>query len=68
MKKTIIQALEEIIPHGESCQGCKKADPYITGDEGPILEGYSGPFYCHLMEETILDDDKQCGINDPRYF
>lgn len=64
--ETIIEALEKDIPWGERCEGCKKADPYITGNEGPILKGYQGPYFCHLMEEVIADGDKECGINDPR--
>ena len=63
--ETISQYLERIIPYGTRCEGCHKADPYITGNEGPILGGYSGPYFCHLMEEVIEDGVKQCGINDP---
>ena len=64
--ETIIEALEKIIPHGERCEGCPKADPHITGNEGPILSGYKGPYFCHLMEEVVQDGDKECCINDPR--
>jgi hypothetical protein len=64
--KTISEALEEIIPKGTRCEGCPKADPFITGSEGKILNGYQGPYFCHLMEEVIEDGDKKCMINDPR--
>lgn len=64
--QTIVQSLEAIIPQGARCEGCPKADPYITGNEGPFLKDYRGPYFCHLMEESIEDGDKQCGINDAR--
>jgi hypothetical protein len=56
--KTISEHLESIIPQGKRCEGCPKADPHITGGEGPVLKGYSGPYFCHLQEELIEDGDK----------
>jgi len=62
--QTITQHLESFIPQGTRCEGCPKADAHITGNEGPILSGYKGPYFCHLMEELIEDGEKQCGINE----
>jgi hypothetical protein len=62
--ETITQYLEKIIPHGDRCEGCQKADPYITGNEGFILKEYQGPYFCHLMEEVIGDGYKECGLNE----
>ena len=53
----------EIIPHGDRCENCPKSDPMITGNEGPLLTGYTGPYFCHLLERPIESGDKECGIN-----
>ncbi len=60
----IEDALKNDIPFGDRCEGCRKADPYITGNEGPILKGYTGPYFCHLLEKVIENGEKECCIND----
>lgn len=63
--ETLQQHLEKTIPIGNRCENCLKADTYITGQEGPLLKGYIGPYFCHLHEELIEDGYKICGVNDP---
>ncbi len=55
-EETITEHLARIVPHGRKCYGCPKSDPHG-------LKGYTGDVFCHLMEETMLDGDKECGIN-----
>ena len=51
--KTIIQALEEKIPHGKHC------NPYTVEKECPYHKG----MFCELLEENV-GHKKQCGINE----
>lgn len=55
--------MRDDIPPGDRCEGCRKADPYITGNEGPYLTGYQGPYWCHLLEKNIPEGEKECNIN-----
>lgn len=57
-QETIGEHLAKIIPHGERCDGCPKADPHN-------LKGHTGDVFCHLMEEVMPNGVKDCGINDP---
>ena len=62
--ETVDEYLKKTIPPGNRCENCTKADPHITGNEGPILKGYQGPYFCHLTEEISEDGNKICGINE----
>lgn len=56
MTETITEHLARVVPHGTKCYGCPKGDPHG-------LVGYDGDIFCHLMEETMLEGNKDCGIN-----
>lgn len=58
--ETITEHLSRIVPHGEKCHGCPKGDPHG-------IAGYSGDVFCHLMEEVMVDGNKECAINDARW-
>lgn len=62
LKKNI--HLTKIVPKGDRCERCPKSDPYSTSFSGPILTGYRGPYFCHLLERVIENGDKECGINE----
>jgi len=51
---SITDYLSQIIPQGETCDGCPKGD--FAYDWG----------FCHLLEERVERTDKPCMINDPR--
>lgn len=57
---TIVEHLASIIPHGHKCDGCPKGDPHG-------IAGYTGPVFCHLLEEVMPNGEKECAINDDRW-
>ena len=57
--KTIIQALEEKIPHGKHCN----SDTSNWPSKGKNCPYHKVGIYCDLLEE-IVGNKKECGINE----